>query len=493
MKVNHTAISECGNYIAKYNSQDHILEVNNILNSEIFRSYNLKSIIQSHIQIKPSVPLSVTQLQWESIRPNSVSTKIGIVITNLSLLVVLNLGEEASQPIFIKQSQQDGIESFEWIPPALHEKDTGAYQNSRQLIVYTKLRLSAKVYSLDCTHVLFTIFKPISSLIICPEKNNKYWSIVANTLKYNSLPRLYHFYNEGSVSVLILQIKLPQSVTTSSEIEWSPSGTWLRFFDDKELVLGYNMLIYNLFGAVNENNNIEPLIDVESIDDDVTNTDGISFHGSSFEASWLTSSLNEEFTTIANLQNRELEIQIVSMNLLRTVKIIKFDITGNQGWVETNNRFVSKKIDLPENLEITKTFHHGVNYYICINNRYLFHYILESIDDSINLKFKGVIQTSSAIVDCCFKNDQQIIITNERVYHVSSEDFKPNIISNAYGTIKYFKCFDDKVIIVNDTNQRTNWSIINLNISKKRRLIENTSILMDEVTDTFEPRKRSKT
>lgn len=502
MDTNLITVSECCKFIARI--KGNVLDIIEISTSTTYRSYDLDAIIDRYLQIKFRQSLIFTQLQWEKVISGSDSSKLGIVVDNIPLLIIFDLSNADAQPIFIKQPSQDGIEYFEWIPPVSQDKDIGAYSNSRQLVVYSKLHLNAKVYSLDCTHILFTIYKPISSLIIRPAHDNRFWSIFANTLEYNVPPIIYHFYNEGSISVLIQHIKLPQPISTTPKIKWSPSGSWLQIFNDNESIFGYHLIIFNLLGQILNDKKIDPLIDVECMSEGYTSNSEeghITLSSCRFTSDWLNTESGDEMLVITNMQERILEFQFVSMCLLRIEKVVKLKLENTQGWTQTPNGFAYRGIVLPDqevDLVISKTVVDSHNMYICINKSYILHYKISALQAEISITFHSLVKTSSYIIDIETWNNNLLIINEDEVLLVPDDASKPKRIFKTRGVTKLYKIQEEEIVVIQNTTQGPKWQVVALGKQqqsplKKRHLLGNVSIISDEITDTFDNRKRVKT
>lgn len=500
MRPDILAVSLCHKYIARLKHEENKLEILNLPTSTIYRSYNIQTLTRLFSQINHTSSYVVSQLQWEHILPDSVSTKLAVVIDNLHIAMIIDFRNEDVEPIFIKQPRNEGIESIEWIPPPSLEKDLGAYTNSRQLLIFSKHNLAARVFSLDCTHVLFTIYKPMSSFLIRPSHDNRFWSILASTLEYNKPPILYHFYNEGSVSVLIKLIKLPNTLTTEPKLSWSGKGTWLQVFSDHETIFGYNLLIYNILGQVSERRKIEPLLDVEIMDNGYNmGSDGhLHFSSNQFQSNWVTLLSDREYIAVSDLQGPQLHIQIIEISLLRVIKSVELNLKDKQGWKQSWDKFVYGTITLPETLEITKVYSHESEIYICINNTYVIgcHFRLTE-SDSIEAEIKSIMEVDTFVFDFYKIDNKLLLITEKLVVTLNDDNDKPQRIFDTNGTIKNTQPDTDQITIIYSTTQGTLWETVfttNRFTSprKKRHLLGNTSILLDDITDTFNLKKRIK-
>ncbi|KSA01055.1 uncharacterized protein AC631_03179 [Debaryomyces fabryi] len=184
------------------------------------------------------------------------SSKFGIVLEKLSMLLIFDI-REYSDPIVIHQTNNEGIEDFQWIPPT--EKDTedkddepGAYTNCKQLLIFTKHNLQVKLFSLDCTQMLWKIDKPISNeILIRPGLKNTIWSLVVNSelpITSDAAPVICHFYNEGSISNLLYKFKFSTN-TSHTMVNWSDSGKWLCNLNSVDSLFGFDLQIYNSLGV----------------------------------------------------------------------------------------------------------------------------------------------------------------------------------------------------------------------------------------------------
>lgn len=254
------------------------------------------------------------------------------------MVMVLELGPDRA-PVQIEIPE--GVDSIAWIPASSAESpesdpnsSEGAYTGSTQLAVFTKLRLQLQVYSLDCSHVLFTIPKPLSLILVHPVA--PIWSVLvlpyfgknSNVMakaSADSNPILLHFHNLGPVSKLIYRLRLPMAPLTSPQLAWSPSGRWLLCFNDTDSLFGYDLLVFNALGIFKKS--IRPDSDAvvnadsvlnlhwltEGIVDDVSASSLVSYGSSSYFARWTQFAGDTESLLIANQDsNSFLECCVVS-------------------------------------------------------------------------------------------------------------------------------------------------------------------------------------
>ncbi|CAH2355882.1 hypothetical protein CLIB1423_37S00298 [[Candida] railenensis] len=245
-------VSNCGSYVSSVSAL--ALDILDVYTNSPVHSFNIQSLVYNHFAThtdrrKASSYIKnmfVTQLSWEKLAPQSKSTKVGIVVespNNFTLLMVLTLG--TSTPIIIHQSALEGIHAFEWIDPIPNDEET-AVSGSKQLVIFTKHKLIARVYSLECTHLLFELPKPVYTQILRRPSNPHFWSLLA-TSSSSHCSILYHFYNEGPKSQLLCKFQI-QSLE-GSDISWSKSGKWLLNFDCNNNLFGFQLQVYTSIGV----------------------------------------------------------------------------------------------------------------------------------------------------------------------------------------------------------------------------------------------------
>lgn len=239
--------SGCGNYVATI-KDNLVIEINAARSSTII-SFDVPQLAKRYLSISRNFKLSVTQLKWESSK-DAECTKFGIILESqtYTMLMVLLLNQP-HEPIIIHQPVREGIASFDWINPVKsnedgEEEESGAYSNCKQVVIFSKHRLVARVYSLECTHILFELPKPVYvQTLIKP--NSNIWLVITTQTDQN-LPFIYHFYNHGSVSTMLTKFQL--QTLPGSDISWSKSGKWLLNFDFSNQLYGYQLQVYTSLG-----------------------------------------------------------------------------------------------------------------------------------------------------------------------------------------------------------------------------------------------------
>lgn len=257
--------SQCGNFIAVVVPKSSILDIYRVSSkvNRLHRTYDLGQLVRKHISkyIEDfagviGMLLDISIIRWESLLIGLSSSKFGIVLEKLSMLLIFDIREN-SDPIVIHQTNNEGIDDFQWIPPTEKdienkEDEPGAYTNSKQLLIFTKHKLQVKLFSLDCTHMLWKIDKPISNeILVRPGLKNTIWSLVVNSvlpITSDAAPVIYHFYNEGSVSNLLYKFKFSAN-SLHTMVNWSDSGKWLCNLNTIDSLFGFDLQIYNSLGV----------------------------------------------------------------------------------------------------------------------------------------------------------------------------------------------------------------------------------------------------
>ena len=90
MKPDILTVSLCHKYIARLKHEENNLEILNLQTSTVCRSYNLQTLVRQFSQSNYTGPCVVSQLQWEHILPDSVSTKLAVVVDNLHIAMIID-------------------------------------------------------------------------------------------------------------------------------------------------------------------------------------------------------------------------------------------------------------------------------------------------------------------------------------------------------------------------------------------------------------------
>lgn len=263
--MNH-AVSGCASYIALVAGAE--IQIHQLHPANLLRSYDLVQCFEFHRENRPNThtphPIDPTTpevalIEWETPAGDR-CTKVAVYahVHDLHAVLILDLSQDS--PIVIEQDPL-GVQALQWVPPRPHPSPvTGAYTGCTQICVFSTFGLEMRLYSLDCTHVLFTVPKPLHNRIFMRPSSSDLWSVVAAPYHEKNLaqrsilahstslaPVLVHFYNEGSVSKVLAALTLDS--VPAAEFDWSQSGKWLLCFDS---ALGkFNLRVLNLLAIHN--------------------------------------------------------------------------------------------------------------------------------------------------------------------------------------------------------------------------------------------------
>ncbi|KAK6465526.1 hypothetical protein DFJ63DRAFT_24028 [Scheffersomyces coipomensis] len=537
-----SVLSPCHKYIATVSENSKTLQIHLLDSQNLHRSYDISNHLKNHlirngIESFPKVQvLKFSQLTWEEIIPGSDSTKIGVVIDNYAILLIFDIrsSDDKSSPIIIQQSKSDEIESFQWIPPPTDDvdNDSGGYVNSKQFVVFTKMKLHMKLYSVDCTHILFTVLKPIlNEISVHPHKHNRYWSIIATPVEYNAPTLLFHFYNEGSISSLLQTHKLPSSLISTPSIKWSVSGNWFSLLDANTNLFGVDL---DAFGFVigfepNRTTKLDPVLSIQYSNEEVSQKDGkLELGNTDYLQSWFQTESGCEYILVASVnENDDITILIFSISLLRLIhkEVIKSD---KNGWVQVaergqvnykQNSSISLRGSPLEAIKINDS-----KIYFNFHNTLIIFDIVEVKKNQVTLSFRSAIQCHSNLLELSFIKQGSLIVSTES--HILDFNFESNSVSIPYQNtnlkLKRSYSVNDEIVILNESVNGEevsvrNWEIIKTNSSlleqenrfetikpfKRARtdnnnnnnrisLLASNSFTNDEITDTFNQKKRLK-
>lgn len=496
VNVRFSELSKCGKYVATVNS-DFILNIHK-LSGEKYRDYNISKIL---LEIKgEDVRVNISQLSWEEVLPGNISAKIGVVVENLDLLLIFDLHVET--PIIIQQSINDGIERFCWIPP-IEDIDEG-YNNCKQLVIYSKLYLKLKLYSLDATNLLFQIIRPINhQLILRPHHN--IWSVVAYTMEYNQPPIIYHFQNSGSISQLIHNYRFPNQIDSNTKIEWSPNGRWISCFNDVDNLFGFNLQIFPML-AVDNSGIGKPIISWNWLQEGFSFDQGkMTTTSGKYWCNWLLNNL-----IITSINENRLQILFIDMKLLKISThfhqklngiqtIWKQQINNSSGVISYKN---SLKIPLTNNIIKVLTYS---NYILVQLSNAIMIYEMNQQKNQTYKKIADLNSNTFELQTCInilldiksiefYEKDNKIEVMVVTVDHVFL--YRDGIIQVLVQEkiVQGYINQGQLVIFTNpELNSNHHWRLVNMvmeTFKPKKRLLEgsiNTSI---DITDTFAKKKR---
>lgn len=253
------ALSECGHLVA--HTEGTSISIHSILPEIQLRHYNCTKDILKHlsVSIANEVVFKVEDVYWESVDAFNKSTKLAVSVSSKTFSAALIYDiTKTGDPIIIEL--ESPISRVSWILGAPEEGS--AYKNCTQLVLFDKYGLLARVYSLDCTRVLFTVPKPIVLSVIARPKHPEFWSLLLTSyydknltsrsilidLQSDSRPYLLHFNNIFSRSALPTSLEMDHQPSPSAQITWDPEGRWLCFFDSGDTLFGYSVRVYNCLG-----------------------------------------------------------------------------------------------------------------------------------------------------------------------------------------------------------------------------------------------------
>lgn len=254
-------LSPCGAYVAQI--RDLQCSIYRVVPEIAVRTVDLLATLFDHKNLPYSpVKTKTTAVEWEVPIENEECSKLAIAVECSIFRGVIIITISKDEPMIIEQEAP--VDLIQWIPG--FTKSEGAYLNSVQLAIRCDFGLQTKVYSLDCSHVLFTIPKPISQVVIRPG-NSRFWTVLLlpyfekNLIKRSVLadltasttPVISHFYNaSGSTSTLLASMKLDFTPSLSAQFQWDPTGSWFAIFDPAFALSGYCLRVYNALGLHTE-------------------------------------------------------------------------------------------------------------------------------------------------------------------------------------------------------------------------------------------------
>ncbi|KAG2731702.1 hypothetical protein G9P44_005289 [Scheffersomyces stipitis] len=471
----------------------------------------------------------------------------------MALIFDIRSTSNDTTPIVVHQPKTEGIHHFQWISPvdpkeypSSEEEISGGYTNSKQFVIFSKHNLYLKLFSIDCTHALFTILKPITDrVIVRPNKSISSWSVIASSVTYNSSPVIYHFYNEGSTSHILKSYKLPTTMLTEPRLQWSNSGNWFSIFNDRDNLYGFDLMIYSLLGCINgddsSSKHVEPLficnyLTEGLVDSETSRSGSLEIASSNYVCQWMTYHDQEFIAIVSVTETRELQFLLLSVNLLRIVsKETKKGSSIFSGWKQVNEgldiryRNILNKTYQWSNESIKELFIVGSYLVLRSEDTCLIYRLNQSGSGKLHFEFAGAIQVLSKIIGLVEREGSLMVVTNS---HIAVYDFESSAISVMYRatkeSIRQAFVDGDKIIVKTDSinkdtvsiknwevvdpsatkqttiipesnnNTVTKWSEINQRVKRNRfdsqrvSLIGSTSFVTDEFTDTFDMRKRSK-
>lgn len=224
--------SPCGRYIAYLNGSKLVIRKSD--------SLTLDRLIK--IKTKNSNGfLRISQITWEPLY-NGQSNKVAVLVDNENTVKIYDMNDEKVD-ISIIEDDVFGIENFQWLPKGEESIET-AYDGSKQIVVFTKNELYAKIYSLDYSQVLISIEKPKFNKVLIKPNSNIFSIITSKTNGYV----VRNYLNNGSSVAHFNNIDIDSVLNLTDSIDWSPNGQWLLCNDS---VIGETKVsVYSLFNEV---------------------------------------------------------------------------------------------------------------------------------------------------------------------------------------------------------------------------------------------------
>lgn len=442
----------------------------------------------------------ITQLEWEHCLPDTKASKIGVLIETYAILLVYDIREQ-SLPIIIRQARVDGLCKFQWIPPVIDEAPEGAYVNCKQLVLFTDNYLHAKLYSLDCTTILWTIETPVpnSGIIVKPCLKNRIWTLVGEQILTTSLPPVvYLFFNFGSESKLFHTFELTDEESTTRlcppELNWSQSGNWLLDFSTHECLFGFCMDLYNSLGVGTTAQNIHSGVEIRKGTPVATLnwlTDGIhhvtrgatkslvTYGALNYLSLWVKLA-NSEVVVIASLLDKQIELLCYSVMKLRLTKVAFLTTSIRYVWQQHGSTFrkvITKGVQV-EDLNAIKTLDHCLS--ITCNNTIFVYVVSETetvqFDHKSTLKFAEPIDAVIHLKDSA-KNAMIVVAGQYVIAYLVERDsvqvlFESSIIHDALVYEQDNKC----IILIKVANEGLKSDWYSMNISYEELLRDEPTI-----------------
>ncbi|CAK7895674.1 hypothetical protein CAAN1_05S04720 [[Candida] anglica] len=450
--LHEVSVSPCGKLVVTCNADQ--VNVTTLSGMKVV-SFDTFNIVKRHlhsngIRIKKFKNFKLTQVTWEKINPSLETSKLGAVIecsesikgvvSHFSMLLILEVsGDDNLQPIIIQQPAGDGIDSFEWISPVEATDDTkeqnSAYVNSRQLVIFTKHKLLARVYSLDCTHIQFEMSKPASTHIL-ERSGYPVWTLVL--LQTSGDPIVMNFFNEGSTSRLLCRYR----IKLDSHVSWSNSGKWLMTFDSTACLYGFQLQIFTSLGYYKQVTSSiksgEPLVNINWLTDDVIHTKGNRLSANctslNYTANWITLGNNGDYALIVGEDafNKKVETLLVSMNDIRIIDKSYLTKSSMHIWTNKKNnndddtsREYKRYINGNNNeFGRLKTIKIATNYISIIHENAILLYkvSLDTSSKQVDYDLEATILLSSSLVNAQFIASNLLVVTEREVLMYCSWD-----------------------------------------------------------------------
>ncbi|KAI5966634.1 hypothetical protein KGF57_000598 [Candida theae] len=472
--MSQAQLSPCKNHVAQIQPlpDSIVLSIFQTPQNKLHRSFQVLEVIRSKYSTNDIPTTLDISFAWEYKQSGKECQKLAVLVKNMAAVFILDIDKDEASSVLIRHPISELIESIEWIPPTVHQKDTG-YANSTQLVLFSEYNLSANLYSLDCTRKLCTVYKPIDDgIIIRKTSTGSYWCLIADTFEYNVPPTLYQFLNTGSVSILVNSVRLQNFMSEEALVDWSTSGNWLQILDRNDTLSSYNLKVYGSNGSFGPDLT-KPVVQLEFYNE-VKEKGEIMVSKGGVHSCWCSSG-ETELLLLARVIGPYLEIRGVSMRLLKVVLHVTKTL---EEVAAKRNSFGVVKISYLHPLVFVQLGNHIV---------YLFKF---DIDDTA-LHYVTWIETQSSILDILSDESRCFIVSEHQI--VLYENGVEKILLSTNAAIYSASLLDNQTIIVfaREANGEF-WEYLSIKQSTQSNKSSAGSNTMDEVTDTFANRKRAR-
>lgn len=522
--------SPCASMIAFYNLTTSTLHIS-LIGSHIQKEKTVEigSDIRRHSGAgkASSEPPRIGQTEWEEVLPGNKATKIAVLVVNYSMVLIYDI-REPSLPIIVRQTREEGISKFQWVPPVIESQREGAYINCKQVLLFTDNCLRAKLYSLDYTTILCTIDSPVANtgILTKPGLGNAVWALVADQILLTPLPPLLLlFANSGSESTLFHTFLLTDDAGTvrlsSPTLTWSPQGNWVLDFSSVESLFGFCMDIYNPLGLGYTSSNSQagiragsPVASLNWLTDGIHENTGdsatslVTFGALSYVALWASVG-SSEIVVVAGSLNRQLTLLCYSVMRLKMTKFAFLSRTVRNGWRQVESSFrkiLTKGIPL-DNLNAVSSYENCVAIQ-CLDTLLVF-FITE--DETTQPVFRAALQFEKPIDTVIhlkrLDNNTVFIVASQCVAVYNATHDRARVLMEATVIHDVVVHEGEQVVLLIKTANNgisSDWRILSFkydellpeqpsldDILKRRLPAHLPQVTNDEITDTFVMKPRA--
>lgn len=314
---------------------------------KLVNAYDIADNVRVHTALsRLPYDVIIDKIRWEHVLQDT-STKVALLIINYGIVAIYDIFNE-SDPVIIQQDTTEGLEDFYWIRPVKEQltRTEGSYNNSIQLLVYTKNNLIVKLYSLDCSQVVWKFYKPISTEPLFNSDNSNLWLLVLHSRSAaisDQDPVIYHFYNDGSVSKLLYRFKLSSGLFDQFELSWSMSGKWLIYFNLVDPLFGFVVLVFNCLGVNQRKFNLsdliptgDPIVNIKWMPDGIEgDVSPMRFGASNYMYTTISIDDINDYILVVSGESRDIEVLTISIKDFRIINRCNIrQLTGARIWRE---------------------------------------------------------------------------------------------------------------------------------------------------------------